>query len=60
MDSRLSRFCFLLAVHVGYERDMDEREVFVPDSKLELTHGFDERSRFDVTDGTTELQNIIS
>lgn len=56
MDGRLSRFCLLFTVHVGYERDMNECEVFVADSELELAHSFDERGGFDVTDSTPKLQ----
>lgn len=56
MDGRLSRFCLLFAVHVGDERDMNECEVFVADSELELTHGFDEWGGFNVTDSTPKLK----
>lgn len=55
MDGRLSRLGFLLAVHVGDERHVDEREVFVSDTELELAHSFDERRRLDVSNGTSEL-----
>ena len=42
-------------MHVGNERDMDEGKVFVSNPELELPHGFDERRRLDVADGTAEL-----
>jgi hypothetical protein len=45
----------LLASNDGDERDVYQSEVLVADSELELSHGLDERSRLDVTDGTTKL-----
>ncbi len=36
---------------------MDESKVFVTDAELELTHGLDERSRLNVTDSTTKLDD---
>ncbi len=55
MDGCLSRLGFLFAVHVGNERYMDEREVLVTDTELELAHSFDEGRGLDVSNGTTKL-----
>lgn len=38
---------------------MDERKVVVPDSELELPHGFDKRRALDVADGASELFRVI-
>ena len=56
MHSRLRRFRLLFTMHVGDERYMNERKVVVTDAKLELTHRFDERCRFDISDSTAKLQ----
>lgn len=45
----------MLAADDGDERDVDKSKVFMADSELELTHGLDERHRFNITNGTTEL-----
>jgi hypothetical protein len=47
----------LLASNDGDERDVQDSEVLVADSELELTHGLDERSRLDVSNGSSELQD---
>lgn len=58
MYGRLSRFCLLLAVHIGDKRYVDEGEVLVSDAELELPHGFDEWRRLDITDSTAQLRRI--
>lgn len=55
MDGCLGRLGFLLAVHVGDKRYVNEREVFVSDTELELAHSFDEGRGLDVSNGTSEL-----
>lgn len=37
---------------------MDERKVFIPDTKLELSHCFDKGGRFDVAHRATELYRL--
>ena len=59
VHGRLCWLCLLLAVHVGYERDVDQSEVFVPNTELELAHGLDEWCGFDVTDGSAKLLSGI-
>ena len=55
VHGRLCWLCLLLAVHVGYERDVDQSEVFVPNTELELAHGLDEGGRLNVTDSAAQL-----
>ena len=55
VHSRLCRFGLLLPVHVRDEGNMDQREVLVTYSELELSHGFDEGSRFYVSNSTSQL-----
>lgn len=54
----LGRLCLLFAADDGDEGDVDKSKVFVADSELKLTHGLDERHRFNITNGTTELVAI--
>jgi hypothetical protein len=60
VDGGLCGFCFLLAVEVGNQRNVDEGKVIVSNAELELTHGFDERSGFDVSDCTAELWDTFN
>lgn len=53
----LSGLRLLLTTDDGDKRNVDEGEVLVAHAELELAHGLDERSRLDVTDGTTKLDN---
>lgn len=57
MNGCLCRFCLLLAVHIGDERDVDKGEVVVPDAELELPHRFNEWGGFDVADRSAKLQS---
>ena len=56
-DSRLCRLRFLFTIDEGNERDVDQSKVFVADSELELTHGFNKRCGFNVSDGAAEFDN---
>jgi hypothetical protein len=51
----LSRLCLLFSTNDGDERDVDEGKVFVADAELELTQRLNKGGRFNVTDGTAEL-----
>lgn len=42
-------------MHIGDKRHVDKSEVLVSDAELELSHGFDEGCRLDITDGTAQL-----
>ena len=55
VDGGLGRFCFLFAMHIGNQGDVNESEVLVTDAELELSHCLDERCRLNVTDCTTQL-----
>lgn len=55
MNSCLSRLRLLLAMHVGYQRNVDQSKVFVADAELELAHSLDEGSGFDIAHGASEL-----
>ena len=55
VHGRLCRLRLLLTVHVGHERDVDQSEVFVPNTELELAHGLDEGGRLNVTDSAAQL-----
>jgi hypothetical protein len=55
VHGRLRRLCFLLAVHVRDERDVDERKVLVADAELELSHRLYERRGLDIADRSAEL-----
>ena len=55
VNGGLGRFGFLFAVHVGYERDVDEGKVVVAYPELELAHGFYEGCGFDIAYGASEL-----
>lgn len=57
-DTGLSRFRLLFTTDDGNEGHVNESKVFVADSELELAHGLNERHRFNVTHGTTELTAI--
>jgi hypothetical protein len=59
-DTGLGWFRLLLAGDDGDEGDVDEGHVIVADSELELSHGLDEWRRFDVSDGSAELQTTFS
>lgn len=56
-DTGLGGFRLLLTAKVGDQGDVDESKVVVANTELELTHGLDERSRLNVTNGTSELDN---
>jgi hypothetical protein len=60
MHGSLCRFRFLFTVHVGYERDVDERKVVVADAELELAHGLYEGCGFDIAHCAAELCITIS
>ena len=60
MNSGLRGLRLLFAMHIGNHRHVNEREVRVADAKLELSHGFHERSGLDITNGATELVNGVS
>lgn len=47
-------------MNVWYHTNMDEGKVFSADAKLELTHGFNKRHRFDIPDGTSQLKEGFS
>jgi hypothetical protein len=49
----LSRLGLLLSTNNDDQTDVDQGEVLVADPELELSHRFDERCRFNVTDGST-------
>lgn len=55
-DGGLGRLGLLLSTNDRDEGDVEDGEIFVSDSELELSHGLDERSRLDISDGSTELQ----
>jgi hypothetical protein len=55
-DRSLSWLRLELAVDRGNEGDVNEGEVVLSDTELELTHRLDEGSGLDVTDGSTELR----
>lgn len=55
MNCCLRWFRFLLAVHVWYKRHMDQGEVVVTDTELELSHGFYEWRGLYVTDSASKL-----
>jgi len=57
MHGRLCRFCFLLAVQIGDEGNVDKGEIGGADTELELAHGFNERRGFDVADGSSEFDD---
>jgi len=54
-DGSLGRLGLLLSSDDGDEGDVEDGEVLVSDSELELSHGLDERSRLDISNGSTEL-----
>lgn len=54
-DAGLSWLSLQLAVDGGHERNVDESKVLRSNAELELTQSLDERCRFDVSDGSTEL-----
>jgi hypothetical protein len=54
-DTSLGRFCLLLSTNDGDEGNVDQSEVLGTDSELELSHSLNERCRFDITNGSTEL-----
>jgi hypothetical protein len=51
----LSGLCLLLAMHIRNQRNMDKSKIAVPDPELELSHCFDKRGGFNITDSTTKL-----
>jgi len=51
----LCRFRLLLSANDGNEGNVYQSEVLGSNSELELSHGLDERCRFDITDCTTKL-----
>lgn len=58
-DAHLGRLSLLFANRSDNrnKRNMDQAKVLVTDTELELTHGLNEGSRFDITDGTTQFNN---
>lgn len=54
-DAGLRRLGLEFAVDRRHQRDVEESKVVLADAELELPHRLDERSRLDVSDGTTEL-----
>lgn len=58
MDGRLRRLSFLLAMHVWHKRDMYQCKIIMANSKLELPHGFNKRSRFYISDSSSELRTL--
>jgi hypothetical protein len=60
MYSGLRWFRLLFAVHVWDKRHVNQSKIFVADAELKLAHCFDERGRFDVTYGASQLKDIIS
>lgn len=60
VDGRLCRFGFLLAVHVWDQGYVNQREILVSYTELELTHRFDKGRRLDVSDRSSELCDAIS
>jgi hypothetical protein len=56
MNGGLSRFRFLFTMHVGYKGNVYQGKVIVPDTKLELPHGFYEWCRLYITDCPSKLQ----
>ena len=59
MHSRLRGFCFLFAVEVWNQRDVDKGKVVVTHSELELSHGFYERSGLNVAYSAPELEASV-
>ena len=55
MDGSLRGFCFLLAVHIGDQGDMDESEVLVSNTELELSHCLDKGRGFNIANRATQL-----
>ena len=55
--AHLSRLSLLLVHSADHwnQRHVNEAKVLVTDSELELPHGLDKRSGFDVANGSTEL-----
>ena len=56
MNGCLCRLSLLLTVHIWHKRNMYESKVVVPNPKLELPHGFDEGSRFNIPNSSSELR----
>jgi len=60
MYGGLCWFRLLFAMHVWDKRHVDQSKVFVTDAELKLAHCLDERGRFDITHGTSQLQSGIN
>ena len=60
VDGGLSRFRLLFAVYVRYHRDMDQREVLVTYSELELSHSFDKWRGLNITNSSAELRTNVN
>ena len=56
----LRRFCLLFAVYVRDHRDMDQREVLVTYSELELSHSFDKWRGLNITNSSAELRTNVN
>ncbi len=56
-DTSLSGLGFLFTSNNRDERDVNQSEVFMSDSELELSHCLDERCRLDISDCSSELQS---
>ena len=45
-------------MHIWYKRDVYESKVFVPNAKLELSHGLNEGRGLDVSDSSSQLKAL--
>jgi hypothetical protein len=60
MHGSLCWFCLLLAMHVRDERYVNQSKVFVAYAELKLAHCLDERSRFNITHGSSKLKDNVN
>ena len=60
VDCGLCGFRFLFPMHIGHERNVDECKVIRSNAELELPHGLDERCRFNVTNSSAQLKNVVN
>jgi hypothetical protein len=53
----LGRFRLLFPTNDGDQTDIDQSKVLDPDPELELSHGLDKGSGFDIAHGPSELDD---